>query len=60
MTVKDSREFKQHLVLKTNFTMDVSESPEANKKKKPMHENRYPGGWSDAVMTTGHHISQVE
>ena len=32
----------------------------AKKKKKPMHENRYPGGWSDAVMTTGHHISQVE
>ena len=27
----------------------------ANKKKKP-----YPGGWSDAVMMTGHHISQVE
>ena len=32
----------------------------ATKKKKPMHENLYPGGWSDAVMMTGHHISQVE
>ena len=32
----------------------------ANKKKKPMHENLYPGSWSDAVRMTGHHISQVE
>ena len=33
MTVKDSREFKQHLVLKTNFTIDVS-SPEPTSPPK--------------------------
>jgi hypothetical protein len=32
----------------------------AKKKKKPMHENLYGGSWSDAVRSTGHHISQVE
>ena len=34
MTVKDSREFKQHLVLQTNFTIDVSESPEPTSPPK--------------------------
>ena len=39
MTVEDRGKFKQHLVQKTNFSIDVSESPEPTPKEEEDEED---------------------